>query len=90
MRDTRKGLTSFTAVMVGFVLVLVSFLLLGLWLAAAGDHVTTAAIAAGVGFGVCLVSGVVILVLAVRHRGGLLRATPDRDEIDTYRDDYGH
>lgn len=88
MRDSRSGLASFSAVMVGFVLVLASFALLGLWLAAAGDHMTTSAIAAGVGFGVCLLSGLIILVLAYRRRGGLLRASPTRDEIETYRDDY--
>ena len=83
-----RWLSSFSAVMVGLVLVFAGFAALGWWLAAAGERAFWQAVGTGITALVCFSVGPLLLTLAAKRRGGLLRWRPSRSEVQIYRAEY--
>lgn len=88
MAESRSRLSSFTVVLAGMMLVLGGMGALGIWLAAAAKCTYWYALGARLATVVFLTTGFVLLILAYRHRGGLLEQKPTASGIQTYREDY--
>lgn len=88
MAESRSRLSSYTVVLAGMMLVFAGMGALGIWLAAAAKNTYRYALGAGLATVVFLTTGFVLLILAYRHRGGLLEEKPTATDIETYREDY--
>ena len=87
-KDKGSWLGSFSAVMAGLILVFAGFAALGWWLAAAGARAGWQVLGTGVAMVVCFPTGFVLVGLAARRPGGLLRWRPSRAEVRRYRREY--
>ena len=83
-------LQSFSAALVGIVLVFAGFAALGCWLTALGEGTVWQSVGTGIATLICFVVGFSLLVIAVKRRGGLLRARPTQQQRRTYRAQYRH
>ena len=86
--DHKSWLGSYSAVMVGTVLLFGGFAALGWWLAAAGQHAWWQALGTGIALVVCFSVGPALLAKAYRRRDGLFDWKPNRTEKQDYRDEY--
>ena len=78
-------LSSFSAIMVGLVLVFAGFAALGWWLAATGEQAFWQSLGTGITVVVCFSVGLAVLVPAIKRRGGLLTWRPTHRQREIYR-----
>lgn len=88
MTDNRMFLESYSAVLVGLVLVLAGGAGLGVFLTLAGEGMSGGAVTAGVLGALGLTLGIGLLVAVFRRRGGLLRSRTSSAQRRRYRAEY--